>query len=890
MRGLEILSASIDEKSAELKKLVESNFERFVRTKATIDNVYIEMRNHGADERPGSRHTSWQNSVRTSGNRLGPGFRAQPLAEKHKNALIQESEYGTVGIQAPLRQAAAKAQGVWGPVLGGRDREEHLKNVFTSTESNKTILETGVAIEDCIKRRDYDTLTEEYSRAQRFRAEAQAAANRSRESGTSLTEAQIHQLLTTGRVIADVDQRIEDFKRDTWRRLTTAHFSSGLETPDGKQEEYMELISVLLQLGAQENPIWIWLQSRYDYLAKRIQNNFQHVRVELEIQRRRLLSSSRASPKILAMHLRNAEGRHLKEATDIDTRLVIRFWEWQTTSLGTLLSTKNGLLGELIEFWEIAQSFIQGMKQRNLPSGLDGSSKKRHRLGQDQVSELKNYALELFNAVREQLHGMFIEPPVEDVSAILSPSSATPKTPLSAVMSPLKNARFTFSPTNVPPLPSQVSANEPWQSYAFWPPHSNSLSSSTYLARLNNLIGTAAADVASVPIVKEEAQRLVTQLRSLVSDIRERSINAICAAWIFDSENCRELEDWTRSSEKPDLTNLPARFNAFELALLSNLQRIVYVPDAANHSDSSEVVLPPPNKHIDAVQKGFRNSLYKAFAGMMDHAARPSQAGGALESNLQEESIMTPLVREQTVGATGEIIDATNSNARKLLTISNFQTLRSDTTPQLFSTFESHFSATASDDAKTARDVLSQMYVRVFQAYVRPTIESLRELVIKGITSPTYALDGNRPTDAQPYVYDTLLALVLIHAEVSRTAPQLINQVLSCLLEQLSTALIDAFRTRRKYSLAALMQATLDVEFLAQTLDNYTTKKAGEVQGEIYQALDERTDNEARMKLQAGLKEMKTILKSLRERTRGEFGCFRRVRKRRGEGDAAAEN
>lgn len=85
------------------------------------------------------------------------------------------------------------------------------------------------------------------------------------------------------------------------------------------------------------------------------------------------------------------------------------------------------------------------------------------------------------------------------------------------------------------------------------------------------------------------------------------------------------------------------------------------------------------------------------------------------------------------------------------------------------------------------------------------------------------------------------------------------------------------------------MQATLDVEFLAQTLDNYTTKKAGEVQGEIYQALDERTDNEARQRLQNGLPEMKAILKRLRDRTRGEFGCFRRDRRKKSDKDRERE-
>lgn len=79
------------------------------------------------------------------------------------------------------------------------------------------------------------------------------------------------------------------------------------------------------------------------------------------------------------------------------------------------------------------------------------------------------------------------------------------------------------------------------------------------------------------------------------------------------------------------------------------------------------------------------------------------------------------------------------------------------------------------------------------------------------------------------------------------------------------------------------MQATLDVEFMAQTLNNYTTDKAGEVQSQIYLALDERTDDEARKRLQGELPEMRKVLKRLREGTKGEFGCFRRERRGRGE-------
>ena len=75
------------------------------------------------------------------------------------------------------------------------------------------------------------------------------------------------------------------------------------------------------------------------------------------------------------------------------------------------------------------------------------------------------------------------------------------------------------------------------------------------------------------------------------------------------------------------------------------------------------------------------------------------------------------------------------------------------------------------------------------------------------------------------------------------------------------------------------MQATLDVEFVAQTLSQYTTDKASELQSAIYQELDRGTDNEARMKLQSELPEMRAVLKRLREGSRCEFACFKKQRR-----------
>lgn len=218
-----------------------------------------------------------------------------------------------------------------------------------------------------------------------------------------------------------------------------------------------------------------------------------------------------------------------------------------------------------------------------------------------------------------------------------------------------------------------------------------------------------------------------------------------------------------------------------------------------------------------------------------------------------------------------------------LLTLSNLNYLRREIIPQLISQFEASFSVKLADESKTIRDVLGQIDARLFQSYVKPTIDKLVATINGGVSSSTWLPQTPRPANAKPYVYDVLLTLVLVHTEVSTSATALTNQILSYLLEQVSTALLNAFRQRPTYALPALMQATLDVELIAQTLSNYTTEKASELQSQIYLVLDERTDSDARQRLQSELPEMRATLKKLREGTKGQFGCFKRERRGRTE-------
>ncbi|PTD01925.1 hypothetical protein FCULG_00010163 [Fusarium culmorum] len=877
LTGLDVLSQSIDQKSASLKVLVETNFERFVKAKATIDNVYKEMKYRGAEppdpNNPGPSNAAQRRSYRNSMVGAGLGIN-NPLTSP--NALTKESEYGVLGIKGPLLEVSAKAEDVWGPALGGREKEENLKTVSNHLTRFKDYVELSTSIADSIKRKDYESLVDEFTRARRIADESRQLAEELGEE--TPTEPQLYQLLIAGRMWHDVDQQIRMFKRDVWKRLVTLYTVSRTDGPSGRiQDQHMELIGLLLELGVDDNPIWVWLLSRYDHLKSKIQSTADHMKVEIEVLRRRLASNDKPNPSTIATHLR-ALGRPIIEDKPMtfDSPEVVELWEKMLSFLTSLLSSE-GILGEVVEFWQTVQGFINGSAQAALPVGYRGESRHHHELSQQSINELRKGAVELVDLLREHTYSFFVDMPPEDVSLLFSPLPKTPVpgTPGSDSLASPRDPRFNFDPNNMPP-PSPK-RGEVWEKLAFWPPWSNSISGVHYLSKMLTLVGAGAGDLACIEPVESGEGQVLDRLRSLVGGARDRCVTALCAAWNRDAENIKFVEDWQRSVEMGDVTRMPATFAAFEGSVLSGMQKILYIPDAMSRSGSGDIVLPPPTKLLQMVRSQYVTTLYKALSGMVENAER-SLKKTEDDWSIDDESSLASAAVPSMAGKGA--LDSGDRNVRMLMTLSNLSSLQSQVVPSLNLQFENAFSVKLTDESKKIREVLGQIHDRLFQSYTKQSIERLRDVIQSGISAPDWAPgQGQRTQVAKPYVYDALLTLVLVHSQVSTTAPALTVEVLSFLLEQTSTQLLEAFRRRPRYTLEALMQATLDVEFVAQTLSHYTSERASELQSQIYQELDARTDNDARARLQGELTEMRTVLKRLRDASKNEFACFKKPKR-----------
>ena len=642
LQGLDVLSQSIDQKSASLKVLVESNFERFVKAKATIDNVYKEMKYRGIDPtaqtRASGRHSRQVSRSSGGGFRLSGSAHglnnplAQPMSDsRKKNALVKESEYGVMGIKVPLLDVSARAEDVWGPALGNREREQHLRKVADHLDGFKDYVELSAAVSDGIKRKDYESLVESYNKARKFADETRKIAKE--HNGGSLSDAQLYKLVLAGRMWNDVDQQMQSFKTDVWKKLVSVH---GIRTDNSggrAQDQHTELISLLLELGVDDSPIWVWLLSNYDYLKSKIKATSDRSKVEIEVLRRRLANNDKPAPRVLASHLRTLGPQSIEgRIASSDSADVIELWDKNLAYISSLVSAQ-GILGELVEFWQTAQGFVNGKTQRSMPVGYNGESRKHHSLSREAVTDLEKGMAELVEMVKDSVQSFFMDLPPEDISLLFSPLPMSPNSPISAgpnsaggltptALTPtaVRDPRFNFDANN-PPLPS-TKRGESWEKLAFWPPWANSISGAEYLSKMLALVGSGASEMASLGPVASGDGRLTEQLKTLVSSSRERCVTALCAAWNRDAENIKYVEDWQRPTESGDVTRMPVIFAAFEASLLSGMQKILYMADALEQTDAGSIVSPPPTKLLQMVRSQYVTTLYKALSGMVENAER----------------------------------------------------------------------------------------------------------------------------------------------------------------------------------------------------------------------------------------------------------------------------
>ncbi|KAI3479512.1 hypothetical protein L1887_58423 [Cichorium endivia] len=122
--------------------------------------------------------------------------------------------------------------------------------------------------------------------------------------------------------------------------------------------------------------------------------------------------------------------------------------------------------------------------------------------------------------------------------------------------------------------------------------------------------------------------------------------------------------------------------------------------------------------------------------------------------------------------------------------------------------------------------------------------------------------------------YAALLSLVEVHAHVRSIAKPLVTRTITTLVDDLTATTLDAFQRIASFGMGGMLQATLEIEFLHQTLAAYISPQAEQRLKDVYETISHNYVRTSRDKdtLNAELERVKQILVHTRKEGIGDDG------------------
>ena len=378
-------------------------------------------------------------------------------------------------------------------------------------------------------------------------------------------------------------------------------------------------------------------------------------------------------------------------------------------------------------------------------------------------------------------------------------------------------------------------------------------------------------------------------LGNLLANARFRFTEVLCQLWKADADILPKLEDWTLDPVDPSNTLF---INDIVLFHKSNA-RLAYL--VAGGKDSLPGTTRPKDslvkpEFVARIKASFMDALKTSLEGMVQIAFNtyePLEPGfetgskAVTGSNLtidvtQLVSILRPLKR--IISAEQTYVDP--QDTRLLLTVTSILQLNQNLLPSLLKQFGEAYQLSLKDETKQLKDLCQRIDHILFDDYVIRKGDDICRILKDGILGVDWQ-NLPKPTDVHPFIYEALLALVQIHAQVRAVAKQLVDRVIVALLEKVTNQTLKNFRKVEVFGMGGMLQATLEVEFMHQTLAQFVSPAAEKTLKQVYETISERYRRKSSEENELLKQELETVKKTLvtsRKATALQFLCFRRTR------------
>ncbi|KAG8889358.1 hypothetical protein FRB98_004642 [Tulasnella sp. 332] len=748
-------------------------------------------------------------------------------AEMREGLLEESTEYASKALRDRLKLTATKADQVFLPVLENASKVDKLRSTLTVFERSKFLFNLPGSLRESIDARKFE------------------AAMRDYKKGKFLFESKPGQLLpaATGNTAGSQGGAAASEKRifdRVWKAVEQvmsemqATLLAELKEPSRSVEEQEKTIEILLEMKQSEEAIWAFIDTQHRHILDTLSAAYKRLRDRVNDARALPIAKAFDPPRIA----RDVEAC-VASLDDKDPEPVLSMafgWQVWKAHLELVKGLSEVMVGSLPGFWKIAKAHMEGKLQKASTEPSTSSSRRN-------PGQCRSMALDIIKLYIQQISEVFT---ISDPAVVKSKQSK-------------------------PPSDSMMGT-----SAAFVPLGSNSLTSSHYLAKILAEIGDCVHDVSAGDISSEAS----FSLTGLWDGVKWKFVDVLCDLWLRDATILNRLETWDSSAETPNITNYLARIHKFQKNNTTGAYKIATVAVGSGESSKSSKK-PISQEFIAKLVKAFQDALYAILDGFVPLA---------MDEITDETKKKTLLLRGGSAEANGPPMKLNEFDIRVLLVLSNLAHLKKTLIPNMLAQLDSAFGGSGTYDRQTATRIVSELDKTLFTDFIRPKSEAVANIVRGGIVDPAMDwLDTPRPKEVRQYVFTMLVQLVEYHAQVNAVSKALLERTMNAFVADITTEALRCFRQIRGFGMGGMLRATLEIEFIHQTLQQYVTPAAAQTFTEIYTTISdsyERRPGSADQDLQAQLDGVKKTLTEARRATAINFVCFRKERARAaGDGD-----
>ncbi|EED84825.1 predicted protein [Postia placenta Mad-698-R] len=739
-------------------------------------------------------------------------------AEMQEGLLAGQTEFASRPLKDHLKLSAQKADQVFLPVLENALKAQKLRTTLGVFERSKFFFSLPGSLIESIETGRYDVAMRDYKK------------------GKFLLESRPGQILPVGsakdghnlemqqrRILKKVWGTVEKIMGEMRSQLLAK-----LQEPTRSVDEQEKTIEILLELNPSDDPVWTYFDAQHQYILR-------HMREVYDAAVNSINGERSVDMEWLCQLAHGAQATRERAQPEIrgpDILPRILSAQLQTCIAALEAKQADAILaqGAGNEVWQAVLAMVKSVSEVML-------------------SSLPNFWKIAKGFLEGKLKKLYIS---------------------------LLSEFFMFSDSRVSSPPTGAGDVTP----PLLPMDSNALATGHQLMRIIGEIQDSVNDINSMEISGEAT----SSLKGLLESARWRFEDILIHAWIRDANIFYYLEDWIGSTVDPFTTVYLSKLRVFQKEMSTCAFKIA---GGADLSTSSTMFSSRPSKrkavaleYTGKITKAFLDSLFAVLDGLVHLASDESPAVMPVQPAIGDMS-----------GATSnnplELVNVQDADNRVLLVVANIDRLKRSLIPSMAGELGTALGISIEEDQRTLMTIVQELDNTLFESYIKPKAAVLMGMMRDGVLDPemdwyeTPQPRGCLLAEIRPYVYEILMFLVGVHAQVSAVAAPLLERTLNALVEDVAEEALRCFRQVKRFGMGGMLRATLEIEFLHQTLSRYVTSSADQTLSDLYtkisQAYARRPGDE---NLQTHLDGVKKTLADTRRATGIEFLCFRQTKEK----------